>query len=62
MGVRVSWAVSLALYGFFLSLLVISSIGTGAEEEEIVTVDVRAAKDLLNSGYVYLDVRYLSVS
>ncbi|KAH7566264.1 hypothetical protein JRO89_XS08G0127800 [Xanthoceras sorbifolium] len=44
----VSWVV-------FLLLLVISSCG-GAEE--VVTIDVRQAKDLLRSGnYTYLDVR-----
>ncbi|GLT57408.1 hypothetical protein SLA2020_303830 [Shorea laevis] len=40
--------------GFFLLLLLLIYCSSGAE---VVTVDVHAAKDLIKSGYKYLDVR-----
>ncbi|KAJ0092217.1 hypothetical protein Patl1_26172 [Pistacia atlantica] len=49
----VSWAAFLALHGLFLFYLIICSTGV----EEVGTSDVRAAKDLLDFGYGYLDVR-----
>ncbi|KAJ0084255.1 hypothetical protein Patl1_30085 [Pistacia atlantica] len=49
----VSWAAFLALHGLFLFYLIICSTGV----EEVGTIDVRAAKDLLDFGYGYLDVR-----
>ncbi|KAJ0105114.1 hypothetical protein Patl1_18510 [Pistacia atlantica] len=51
----VSWAAFLALHGLFLFYLIICSTGV----EEVGTIDVRAAKDLLDFGYGYLDVRTL---
>ncbi|KAE8010631.1 hypothetical protein FH972_006986 [Carpinus fangiana] len=39
---------------FFLVLLLLIYCSSGAE---VVTVDVHAAKDLIKSGYKYLDVR-----
>ncbi|KAJ0020868.1 hypothetical protein Pint_31045 [Pistacia integerrima] len=50
----VSWAAFLALHGLFLFYLIICSTGVA----EVGTIDVRAAKDLLDFGYGYLDVRY----
>ena len=41
---------------FFLVLLLLIYCSSGAE---VVTVDVHAAKDLIKSGYKYLDVRYV---
>ncbi|KAJ0028167.1 hypothetical protein Pint_35911 [Pistacia integerrima] len=49
----VSWAAFLAIHGLFLFYLIICSTGV----EEVGTNDVRAAKDLLDFGYDYLDVR-----
>lgn len=41
---------------FFLVLLLLIYCSSGAE---VVTVDVHTAKDLIKSGYKYLDVRYV---
>jgi hypothetical protein len=41
---------------FFLVLLLLIYCSSGTE---VVTVDVHAAKDLIKSGYKYLDVRYV---
>lgn len=51
MGVSRNWVTFLR--GLFLLLLICRSSGA-----EVITVDVRAAKNLLESGYGYLDVRY----
>lgn len=51
MGVSRNWVTFLR--GLFLLLLICRSSGA-----EVITVDVRAAKNLLESGYAYLDVRY----
>lgn len=51
MGVSRNWV--MFLRGLFLLLLISRSSGA-----EVITVDVRAAKNLLESGYGYLDVRY----
>ncbi|KAJ0021017.1 hypothetical protein Pint_31499 [Pistacia integerrima] len=50
----VSWAAFLARHGLFLFSLIICSTGV----EEVGTIDVRAAKDLLDFGYGYLDVSF----
>lgn len=55
MGVSRNWV--MFLRGLFLLLLISRSSGA-----EVITVDVRAAKNLLESGYGYLDVRYAVVS
>ncbi|XP_031474543.1 rhodanese-like domain-containing protein 17 [Nymphaea colorata] len=45
-----------ALLVFCLSLVTLLSVSAGSEQA-VVTVDVQAAKDLLASGYRFLDVR-----
>ena len=52
----VLWAVFRCRFQFLLLFLLLSC----SSATEVVTIDVHAAKDLINSGYRYLDVRWIN--